>query len=85
MYAALTEGQKSRLNNSQKIFDTVNGYITDSVFKKALTFEAKWILVVRWIDVCSYLDGNCTWVRKTKLMMNFIMSARMSLTHSKQY
>ena len=60
LYAALIEGRQSRLNNSQDIFDTVNGYITDSIFERASIFRARWILAVRWINVCPYLDGNCT-------------------------
>ena len=56
MYAALIQGQESRLNNSLAIFDTVNGYITDTVLKRVSDFRARWILAVRWINVCPYGD-----------------------------
>ena len=52
LYAALIEGPKSRLSNSQDIFDIVNDYITDTVLKQCSSdFRAHWILAVRWIDV----------------------------------
>ena len=46
MYAALIQGQESRLNNSLAIFDTVNGYITDTVLKRVSDFRARWILAI---------------------------------------
>ena len=63
LYAALIQGQKSRLDNSLAIFDTVNGYITDTVMKGVTHFRARWILAVRWINVCPFgIDDNCTTV-----------------------
>ena len=59
MYAALIQGQESRLNNSPAIFDVVNGYITDTVLKGASVFQANWILAVRWIDTCSIDNPSC--------------------------
>ena len=59
VYAALIQGQESRLNNSQDIFDIVNSYITDTVLKGASVFRAHWILAVRWIDVCPLFDPIC--------------------------
>ena len=60
MYAALIQGQESRLNTSLAIiYDVVNGYITDTVLKKRSVFEANWILAVRWIDTCSYNNPLC--------------------------
>ena len=63
MYAALIQGQESRLNNSIAIFDVVNGYITDTVLKGAAFFQAYWILAVRWIDTCPYFNPHCNEVR----------------------
>ena len=60
LYAALIEGQESRLNNSQDIFNIVNGYITDTVLKRSSVFRAHWILAVRWINVCPYFDPICS-------------------------
>ena len=60
MYAALIQGQESRLNNSLAIFDVVNGYITDTVLKGASVFQASWILAVRWIDTCPHVNRNCS-------------------------
>ena len=54
MYAALNE---SHLNNSQEIFDIVNGYITDTTLTSV--FRARWILAVRWINVCPSGNPNC--------------------------
>ena len=62
LYAALIQGQKSRLNNSLAIFDIVNSYITDTVLKRASVFRAHWILAVRWIDACPYRNSSCTLV-----------------------
>ena len=62
MYAALIQGQESRLNNSPAIFDVVNGYITDTVLKRRSAFQANWILAVRWIDTCSYNNPLCNLV-----------------------
>ena len=59
LYAALIQGQNSRLDNSQDIFDTVNGYI-NTVSKGAARFQANWILAVRWINVCPFMDNRCT-------------------------
>ena len=59
LYAALIEGQESRLNNSLAIFDIVNGYITDTVMKGGSVFDARWILAVRWINVCPLFDSVC--------------------------
>ena len=59
MYAALIQGQNSRLSNSLAIFDTVNGYITDTVLNGASVFQASWILAVRWIDTCSFENRFC--------------------------
>ena len=59
VYAALIQGQESRLNNSQAIFDVVNCYITDTVLKGASVFQANWILAVRWIDTCSINYPSC--------------------------
>ena len=54
LYAVLNE---SHLSNSQDIFDIVNSYITDTVLKQCSSvFRARWILAVRWINVCP--DGN---------------------------
>ena len=68
LYAALIQGQISRLNNSLAIFDTVNGYITDTVLKRASVFRARWILAVRWINICSYLNSDCDLVSYASLM-----------------
>ena len=29
------------------------------------TFQASWLLVTRWVDLCPYLDRNCTEVSRT--------------------
>ena len=59
MYAALIQGQESRLSNSLAIFDVVNGYITDTVLKRRSVFQANWILAVRWIETCYYTNARC--------------------------
>ena len=59
LYAALIQGQESRLNNSHAIFDVVNGYITNTVLKGASVFQASWILAVRWIDTCPFTNRLC--------------------------
>ena len=59
MYAALIQGQESRLKNSLAIFDIVNGYITDTVLKGASVFQTSWILAVRWTDTCSFDNPSC--------------------------
>ena len=57
MYAELNE---SHLNNSQHIFDIVNSYITDTVLKQCPSvYRARWILAVRWINVCPDGNPNC--------------------------
>ena len=60
MYAALIQGQNSRLSNSLAIFNTVNGYITNT---SASDFQAHWILAVRWINVCPFENSVCSSVR----------------------
>ena len=59
LYAALIQGKNSHLSNSLAIFDTVNGYITDTVLKGASVFQASWILAVRWIDTCPIIYPRC--------------------------
>ena len=78
LYAALTQGQNSRLSNSLAIFDTVNGYITDTVLKGASVFQAKWILAVRWIDTCPFNNPSCNSVciYVMQSMNNFFLKCR---------
>ena len=71
MYAALIQGQESRLNTSLAIiYDVVNGYITDTVLKRRSVFEANWILAVRWIDTCSYNNPLCNSVCINVIQIN---------------
>ena len=60
LYAALIQGQTSRLSNSLAIFNTVNSYISNTVIGSASAFRARWILAVRWINVCPFGNSACT-------------------------
>ena len=40
------------------LVDQVNDYISS----KYTNFQAKWILVARWVNVCPYMDATCTTV-----------------------
>ena len=62
LFAALTQGQKSRLSNTATlaIFDIVNDYLSDTVIKGTTRFRAHWILAARWVDVCPFGNAMCT-------------------------
>ena len=44
--------------------------------REGVNFEASWLLVARWIDICPYLDTNCTEVTNKQVVMYSLRSLR---------
>ena len=50
--------------NLSCLLELTNDFIRN---RENVSFEASWVLVARWVDVCPYGDNNCTKVNKIKL------------------
>ena len=59
-YAVITKGN----HNLSCLLELTNDFIRS---REDVDFEASWVLVARWVDVCPYGDNNCTMVNEIAL------------------